>query len=94
MSKLEPKIHQMTLMKLCQEQELDMDLEEVRGEDMEPSIAHLLLKGSLQKKIGMVLDLQLLIETVCLIHMMIGLPPLRGKIMDLLNKEIKIYVWD
>jgi hypothetical protein len=48
MSKLEPRIPQMTIMKLCQEQELDMDLEEERGEDKEPSIAHLLLKGSLQ----------------------------------------------
>lgn len=90
MSKLEPKKYNWTLMKLCQEQELDMDLEEERGEDTEPSIAHLHLKESLHKTIGMVWDLQLLKETVCLIHMMIGLPVLKGKIMDLLNKEIKI----
>jgi hypothetical protein len=58
---------------------------------MEPSIAHLLLKELLQNKtIGMVWDLQLLKETVCLIHMMIGLQVLKEKIMDLLNKENKI----
>jgi hypothetical protein len=55
MSKLEPKIHQMTLMSLYQEQELDMDPGEEKGKDMEPSIAHLLLKELLQNKtIGMV----------------------------------------
>ena len=54
MSKLGPRIPQMTIMKLCQEQELDMDLEEEREEDMEPSIVHLLLRGSLHKTIGMV----------------------------------------
>lgn len=54
MSKLEPKKYNWTLMKLCQEQELDMDLEEERGEDTEPSIAHLHLKESLHKTIGMV----------------------------------------
>ena len=44
MSKLGLKIPQMTLMKLCQERKLDMDLEEEREEELEPSIAHLLLK--------------------------------------------------
>jgi hypothetical protein len=54
MSKLEPRIPQRTLMKLCQELELGMGLEEEREEDMEPSIVHLLLRGSLHKTIGMV----------------------------------------